>query len=56
MSNDYTVCSECGFGALEYQFKKTKGICPKCKKWNVLNDSVADSKVVSEHKFLNGGN
>ena len=38
MANDYDVCPNCNFGALQSQFKKTKGVCPKCKAYNVLKD------------------
>jgi len=29
MSNTIDICTECGFKAVDIQFKKTKGICPR---------------------------
>jgi len=50
MANDYEVCSNCDFGALTSQFKKTKGICPKCKTYNVLQDREATVEEVAQSK------
>lgn len=47
MTNDYELCPNCDFGAMTSQFKKTKGICPKCKKYNVLEDRDATSEEIA---------
>lgn len=55
MANDYEVCPECNFGAMTSQLKKSKGICPSCKKWNVLKDKAPTDAEVAEVKAFRRG-